>query len=151
MCRIEKKDRSNPLFTLAGAGEKYHKRSRSRQASFISHPLSLSVAEGICLSQISLAWKKKSPLHVFPRQWERTQWKPLQNVTGISFSAMWALTVVTMGACNSHPGLAPQVREKLRFLMILEISNINHPKGKHLNFSRSLSHSCLSTRQSDIT
>lgn len=67
MCRIEKKDRSNPLFTLAGAGEKYHKRSRSRQASFISHPLSLPVAEGICLSQISLAWKKKISTSCIPQ------------------------------------------------------------------------------------
>lgn len=45
------------------------KQSRSRQASLISYPFSFPVAEGICLSQISLAWKN-SMLHVFPRQWE---------------------------------------------------------------------------------
>lgn len=87
MCRIEKKDRSNPLFTLAGAGEKYHKRSRSRQVSFISHPLSLPVAEGICLSQISLAWKKKNLHFMYSLDSEREHSESRSKTLQASHSA----------------------------------------------------------------
>lgn len=63
---------------------------------------------------------------------------------------MWALTACDAwwltAVCNSHPELAVQVTEKLRFLGIWEILNANHPEGKHLNFNNSLSHTMASAR-----
>lgn len=88
--------------------------SRSSQGSLIAHPFSFPVAEGICLSQASLAWKKFHASCI-PQTMRSTQWKPLQNVTGIWFSMMWALAACDAwwltGACNSHAELAVRVTE----------------------------------------